>query len=224
MRTFLAVALFVVSLPVVAHAEPTDASTDSVDDCCSLAPFADDENQADDEGELIGSDVLFGGTPSYGVYLAPTVETGRIERKAGVLFGARGGLIVSDVLTIGGGMNWLLDGPTAPTEGAPAIRMQHGGGLLGLTVASDQIVHPTIDVLLGGGQVTFDYDRPLMQDERANVFVLDVSTGLDINLTHGIRAHVGGGYRHVSNFELDGLTDEDVGGFFGSFQLKFGTF
>ncbi|MFB6350983.1 MAG: hypothetical protein ABEN55_23405 [Bradymonadaceae bacterium] len=224
MRTYLVVALFVVSVPAVAHAGDSDPSSASADDCCRTAVYASDENQADDVAEAVGADVLFSGEPTYGVYLAPAFETSRVADQGGVFFGGRGGLIISDVLTIGGGINWLLDGPRAAVDGLPAIRMRHGGGLIGLTLASDQIIHPTIDLLIGGGRIAYDYDPTLLSDERANVFVLDFSTGFDLNITHGIRAHVGGGYRHVSNFALEGLTDEEVDGFFAGVQLKFGTF
>jgi hypothetical protein len=227
MRTYLVVALFVVSVPAVAHAQDQDSHGQSSEDDPYRVASVDAESEtseSDEEEGFLGADVLFGGTPSYGVYLAPAMQTARIDRQTGVLFGGRGGLIVSEVLRIGGGMNWLIDGPVADVQGSPALRMRHGGGLIGLTLASNQVVHPTIDLLIGGGQVTYDYTNSLTSDERANVFVLDFSTGFDINVTHGVRLHVGGGYRHVSHFELAGLTDDDIDGFFASAQLKFGAF
>ena len=224
MRIYLAVALFVVSVPAVAFAETPESGSTAAGSATAYASSSSSSNATPDDADITGADVLFGGTPSYGVYLGSSMEASSIKRQSGVFLGARGGLIVSEVLTLGGGMSWLVDGPRVGVDGTPAIRMRHGGGLLGLTLASDQVIHPTVEVLFGGGKVSYDYGRTRPSGEDANVFVVDTTAGFDINVTHGIRFHFGGGFRHVSNFELNGLTDEDVDGFYGAVQLKFGSF
>ena len=187
----------------------------------------DDSSSWSSEGAVGVSgdeEVIFSSAPEYGGYLAPTVQVGQINEKAGVFLGGRAGIVVSEVLTVGGGVTWLLEGPTANVPAGPPVQMVYGGGLLGITLASDAIVHPSIEVLLGGGELRTESGHATARTSGDNFFVVDASGGFDINLSWGVRVHLGAGYRHISEVEVPGVTASELGGFFGTAQLKFGVF
>lgn len=186
--------------------------------------YAAEPNSSSESLRYTDADVVFQSQPEYGGYLAATTAVGEVTDEVGGFLGVRGGIIVSQVLTLGAGGNWLVDGPSVDIEEAPPLRMGYGGGLIGITIASDAVVHPTVEVLIGGGEVRLDVrDGP--SPDKENVFVVDASGGFDVNLTPGIRVHLGGGYRYLSDVSnLPGLVNEDVRGFFGTAQLKFGMF
>ncbi len=221
MRTTLVVALLSLSLPGLVHAESPDLA--SPDTGASSEPFASDDSEAY-PGEELENDVIFSGTPEYGVYLAPTSQIADFQDRTTAFVGGRGGLIVSDVLRVGGGANWMLGRPHVAMEGTPRLRMRYGGGLIGLNIGADSVVHPSIDVLIGGGKAEYDSSEMALDGRSSSFFVVDAATGLDFNVTYGIRLHVGGGYRYVSSLQMPGLRADEVSGPFGMAQLKFGAF
>ena len=216
------VAVFTIAgLPSVAPAQEGSSSTTELQSTALSQP-----TWASEEAAGVGGDenVIFSGAPEYGGYLATTMEVGQVTEKAGVFLGGRAGIIVSESLTIGGGVTWLVEGPRADLSGQPPIRMVYGGGLLGVTFVSDAVVHPTFEILLGGGEVRTSEESPRVSRGGDNFFVLDASGGFDINLAWGVRLHLGGGYRHISAIEAEGVSESDLRGFFGTAQLKFGVF
>jgi hypothetical protein len=216
------VAVFTIAgLPSVALAQEGSSSTPQLQSTALTQSSPASEGTLGAAGD---ENVIFSGAPEYGGYLATTTQVGQVTDKAGVFLGGRAGIIVSESLTIGGGVSWLVEGPTADLAEAPPIRSVYGGGLLGLTFASDAVVHPTFEMLIGGGEVRVSETSPVSTTRGDNFFVLDASGGFDINLAMGVRLHLGGGYRHISEIEAEGVSTSDLRGFFGTAQLKFGVF
>ena len=218
----VAVTVALLSFSSFAHAAGPDSAGETSDS--PVVKSSDSEDASEEIPTLESADVVFSGEPEYGGYLSLTSQVGKVTDQAGVFLGARIGVIISHTLTIGGGLNWLIEGPTAETDGDPAIQSVYGGGLIGLTLASDSVVHPTIEVLVGGGEVRNKYRGVRFANDKTNIFVVDASAGLDINLATGVRLHLGGGYRYVSDVALSGVTAADLDGGFGVAQLKFGVF
>lgn len=225
MRNAFVVALLFVSVPGIAHAQQTDQTprvpTDA--DTASTVEFQENADELDPD-EVNESNVIFSGDPEYGIYLAPATQISEFEGQSRLFFGGRGGLVVSDVLRVGGGANWLLGGPNVPVQGTPRLRMRYGGGLIGVNIGAETLVHPSIDILIGGGKAHYEGGGVAMNGRSASFFVVDASTGLDFNLAEGVRFHVGGGYRYLSQLQLPGIHARDLSGAVGTAQLKFGAF
>jgi len=225
MRNAFVVALLFVSVPGIAYAQQTDQTSrvPTGADAASTVEFEENAEELNPD-EVEDTNVIFSGDPEYGIYLAPTTQISEFQGQSRVFFGGRGGLVVSDVLRVGGGANWLLGGPNVHVRGAPRLRMRYGGGLIGVNIGSETLVHPSIDVLIGGGKAHYEGGGVAMNGRSASFFVVDASTGLDFNLAEGVRFHIGGGYRYLSQLQLPGIYPRDVSGAVGMAQLKFGAF
>lgn len=222
MRTALVVALLSLSVPGIAHAQHSDSSSHESVAAVSESLETGDSLQSGDGAT--DSDVIFSGTPEYGLYLSPTTQLSRFQGRSRAFVGGRGGLVVSDVLRVGGGANWLVGGPKVDVGQQPTLRMRYGGGLIGFNIGAESVVHPSIDVLIGGGKAQYESGGLAMNGRSESFFVVEGATGLDFNLSYGVRLHVGGGYRYLSSLDLPGLSADELGGPFGMVQLKFGAF
>ncbi len=97
------------------------------------------------------------------------------------------------------------------------FKIVHNGLALGLTPGGHRLVHPSISMLLGSGEVRlFDDDR----DDK--VFVFMPSLGLEINLTTWFHLGLEGGYRLVSDVSIANLENGDVSAPFVQMDLRFG--
>jgi hypothetical protein len=144
-----------------------------------------------------------------------------------VLLGGRGGWIINRTLVLGGGGYGLVsdiwtdvyDQYNRPGK----LRMGYGGLDLEVLLRSDDLVHLTLQGLIGGGGVTYRFDsvHPSSWDA---VFVAEPGVNLELNVTHFMRISAGGSYRFVQDVDLVDLTNQDVSGWAGTLLFKFGVF
>ena len=77
-------------------------------------------------------------------------------------------------------------------------------------------LHPQFMLLMGGGEV----DLKDVGDD--NVFVIQPSAGIEINVFRWFRLGLEGGYRFVTNTDLPAINDNDLSDFYGELKFKFG--
>ena len=87
--------------------------------------------------------------------------------------------------------------------------------LIGYNYKSNHIFHPKITVGIGSGSLS-------LNEVKDQVFVVQPSLGLEINLLQWARLSIEGGYRHVANTQTNGIENSDLSGFLGAVVLRFG--
>lgn len=166
------------------------------------------------------------GQVEHGGFGGPVVKFTQINQKFGVLVGGRGGWIINHTFVIGGGGYGLVNQVNADVPDT-TISFGYGGGELEYIVRSDDVLHFTLQTLIGAGAVDLmEKDFVSSQsDHRADaVFVGELNANLELNVTPWFRLNFGAGYRLVSGVNTPGLSNSDLGGPTGALTLKFGKF
>ena len=94
--------------------------------------------------------------------------------------------------------------------------LNHKGVLIALVPAADKAIHPLVSFQLGGGEVKSE------DGQQDNVFVVQPTVGLELNILRWFKTSLEGGYRFVSGTQLERLSDEELSSFFVNAKLKFG--
>ena len=89
---------------------------------------------------------------------------------------------------------------------------------------SDNLIHWTIHTLLGGGSVALVEDNSNNRLESDNLFVVEPSLDVDLNITNWFRLGMGVSYRLVTGLDSDIVSNSDLSGVGGLLILKFGKF
>lgn len=98
------------------------------------------------------------------------------------------------------------------------LEMNFNGLHLGYAHNSYNVVHPTVGLFIGGGEFkTKDEFRT-----KDDVFALQPSLGLEMNIARWFRIGVDGGYRFVFDTDIPGYSDTDVSEPYVGLRLKFG--
>ncbi len=90
------------------------------------------------------------------------------------------------------------------------------GGRIGYAFVPYKAVHPMINVELGRGHAT------LSGEGTDNMFIIQPSAGVEINVFRWFRFGLEGGYRFARNVDYVSLNNNDLSGAFGQASLKFG--
>ena len=88
--------------------------------------------------------------------------------------------------------------------------------ILGYTFDSNKTIHPT--AYLKGGRGTLEIGENI----RDNVFVIEPSIGVELNIFKFMRLGIDGGYRFVNGVNTAGYSDQDFSSAFIGLRLKFG--
>lgn len=176
---------------------------------------------------LIGGDVELGG------FGGPSVQFTSINGEFGLLAGGWGGMIIDHTVAIGGaGYGLVNDVSEANAPAAtPYLNFGYGGGFVQYINGSDNLIHFTGRILIGGGGLGFrssndndehsSGDRDTLNDV---FFVAEPSVEAELNVIKWMRLCVGGGYRFISGIEIAGITNGDISGPHGQVMVKFGSF
>ncbi|MBS1914033.1 MAG: hypothetical protein JST22_18745 [Bacteroidetes bacterium] len=177
---------------------------------------------------LIKGDVDFGG------YGAPIVQFTSINKQFGVLVGGGGGLIIDHTIVLGAAGYGLANNVTeasAPVS-HPYLNVEYGGAYFRYIHRSNDLLHFTGGVLVGGGRVGYRTDLANTAVEQSGsrdslndaFFVLEPDIQMEINVTNCFRLGIGAGYRCISGIELQGISNGDIGGPNARLMLEFGSF
>ena len=158
-------------------------------------------------------------------YGGPSVRFTQINGDFAVLTGGQGGWIINHRFVLGGGGFGLAnagtvsesDATTGPIEGK--LEMGYGGGMVGLIIKSDALVHATVDVLIGaGGMSTQNHVRDDV------FFVTEPAAHIVLNIASFCCLATGVSYRFTEGADFGGLGDADLDGPSWGILIKFGSF
>lgn len=125
------------------------------------------------------------------------------------------GLEFSKALTLGfGGVN--TSETTTYNGVAQKFDLEYGGLLIGYAYRSHKVVHPRVSFLMGSGNLK------IKGEPDDNVFVVQPSAGVEVNLFKWFRMGLEGGYRFVSNTSLPKPSDNEVSAAFAQLSFRFG--
>ena len=153
---------------------------------------------------------------------APVVKFSEVAGQFALFVGGRGGWIIHHTFLIGGGGYGLAN--DIDLDGFPPRRdLEFGYGGLDLEYinSSNNLIHFTIQGLVGGGGLT---TRLQYFFESEAVFVLEGGANIMLNVTPYFRMGIGGGYRWVTDVDTRIVSSAALSSGYGSLTFKFGKF
>lgn len=185
--------------------------------------------------------VMFNSEIESGWYGGALFKAGPIMGETGYFAGLQGGWIINDRFVVGG-KGYMLVNPVE-VEGLQNIHVGfgYGGLLLEYIFASNQLVHVTVESVIGVGGVYNDvrnyatYHDPLDYTGDA-CFVMEPGVNLELNVIKQFRIGVGVSYRYVNGIDYDAgkssvsrvdydlISDSDLSGISAQIVFKFGDF
>jgi hypothetical protein len=194
----------------------------------------------DQEQTLIGDyDVEHGG------FGGPVVKFSSVDGTFALFVGGRGGWIINvrpgHTLVLGGGGYGLANDieavrfnravPEGRTSVQAYLEFGYGGVELEYVNRTRRLLHGSVQVLIGGGSVSFRdadnedsgdrFDEDRFEDE---LFVIEPTVHLMLNVTSFLRIGGGASYRFVSGSDLPPFSDTDLSGPGAVLTFKFGSF
>ncbi len=186
---------------------------------------------------------LISGDVEHGGYGGPVVKVTQINNETGVMVGGRGGWIINGTYCIGAGGYGLSTIHEAPREAKEnpeflnndgtqkdlEIGLGYGGVILEYIYASDNLVHFTVDTLIGAGGITYseNFEHENNWDVNDAFFVFEPGFTVELNITEWFRVGAGVSYilaKGIDEGKIVGMDDNDFGGLSGNVMLKFGLF
>ena len=188
---------------------------------------------------------LIQGGVDHGGFGGPLVRFSPIDGEPAFFLGGRGGWILhvrpGHSIVLGGGgfglVNHVRTGTVDLRGRSQYLQLGYGGFLLEYVNRTDNLVHLSTEVLIGGGGAalragTFSFDDDVhdrFSQEHA-FFVVEPAVSVVLNVTTFFRAVAGVSYRYTSGIRLidaDGVAvvaDDDVRGPAFGVGFKFGAF
>jgi len=189
----------------------------------------------DKEETLIGDYAV-----EHGGFGGPVVKFSSVDGTFAAFVGGRGGWIINvrpgHTVVLGGGGYGLANDieairlNRAVPEGRASAQTYLDFGYGGIEVEyvnrTRRLLHGAVQVLIGGGSVSFrDADNENLGDRfEDEVFVLEPTAHLMLNVTSFLRIGGGAGYRFVSGSSLEPFADADLSGPSAVLTFKFGSF
>jgi hypothetical protein len=177
------------------------------------------------EETLISGDIESGG------FGGPVLKITSLNGEGAVMFGGRGGWIINHSFVIGGGGYGVVNNINAkrlPTDTVQRfLEMGYGGLELEYIASSDDLIHLSIGLLIGGGGAGYkDENDDMFNSHRKmdSFFVLEPSVHANLNVTHFFRIAAGVSYRYVNGLKSSISTNADLSGPSAVLTFKFGKF
>lgn len=179
------------------------------------------------------------GSYKSGGYGAPEVKFTNVNDKFGVLVGGRGAWILNSTFAIGGAGYGLVTSHSISDyftreDTVAYLRTGYGGLYLSYINSSSELVHFTINTLIGAGGASYTSSiSDLLNDnnrhdskvyESSAYFIFEPQLGMEINVVKVFRIELTAGYRFISGLELSRTKSSDLSGFSGGIAFKFGSF
>ncbi len=187
--------------------------------------------QATKAQEREAETLITGGIDSGG-FGGPVLKFAEMDDRFGMFVGFRGGWIVDHTFVIGlGGYGLTNPGnfsELTPEPGLPGSRMYMGYGGLELewVIASYEVVHLSLQTLIGGGGVGYEWDGYECCDSTTSdaFFIAEPGANIMLNVHKVFRLGLGASYRFIYDVELPPVNNDSLRGAAGVLTLKFGSF
>jgi hypothetical protein len=169
-------------------------------------------------------------------------KVGKINNETTLIVGGRGMFLMDHAYSVGLGFYGLSTNTKALVPDPNDITsnrmgMGYGGLELEYIISSNNLVHFTIQTLVGGGGVgyfkdwrhnNYDNNNDYYHDnEMENIdgfFIFEPGVNIELNVVDFFRLGIGGSYRVVSGLSSALSTNSDLSGLSGFLTLKFGKF
>ena len=197
----------------------------------SATAFAQDRDESDGFQTLVGSSNTVGG------YGAISMQYTKLEDRDAFVFGARGGIIMGHVVTIGlGGSGFFNDVHYDPIAGRDiSLAGGYGGFFFEPILMPKFPVHVSFPILLGAGGVAVvsvdddnDWNDNYKSEASDAFMVIEPGIEVELNITRFFRFCVGGYYRYTSDVDIEdpefSVPTDILKGFSGGVTFKFGRF
>ena len=181
-----------------------------------------------------GQQTLFNTEIRPGYFVKPSLQTGQIAGEQAGLLNLNAGLIINKQFAFGAMYSFTFNEFTPSTETDPNIYhdMQLAGATIEYIWKSDQLIHFTIPVTFGGGEIQADWKDDFNYDDNADdnfgedsFFFVEPGVMMEINLLPFMRLNAGVTYRYIpGDVDYRGLAANDISGLTLSGGLKFGLF
>jgi len=187
------------------------------------SPAAATAPAADEPATLVGSRGLL---KHSGWYIAPSFGATSLDGHLSSLVGLRGGWLINRQFGIGLAANVFgwdsthIDSPRANTR----VDGGYGGLLLQYVIASDKLLHGSIETTMGAGALCYDSMNGNRCNDPIKFYVFEPTANLELNVTSFMRIAVGGGYRFAAVDDRSSSPNADLSGFVTRTSLKFGQF
>jgi hypothetical protein len=182
------------------------------------------------------AETLFSGEMKIGGFGGPQAKFTEFNGEFAVQFGGRGGFIINETFSIGGGGYGIASrrhmGSFTNTGFDTRLNIGYGGLILEYIHNSDDLFHFTFNTLIGAGGAELS-DSPQTSSRYYNdyglmdsdwFFVVEPELNLDVNLTRFMRFSIGASYRYIGDVQMEDLVESDLSGFSANIMFKFGRF
>lgn len=165
-------------------------------------------------------------TENLGFFVAPAYGITQIDGSTASLFNLRAGLTIKDKFSIGAYYTTSLNQINPQSEKTPNLYMDYwsAGGFVEYTVLQKKLLHVTLPLFVGIGEVQMDNENGDAGLGESNFIQIEPSALLEINLHKYVRFNIGAGYRIVGNMQYRNFNQSNISGLTGYVGLKFGLF
>ena len=175
------------------------------------------------ESTLISGDIESGG------FGGPVIKVTNINGENAVIAGGRGGWIINHSFVLGGGGYGLVTDVNAKVKDLnhQYVEMGYGGLEIEYIASSDDIIHLSIGLLVGGGGIGYKHEDNEVFNTSHNTksfFVIEPSADANLNVTRFFRIAAGASFRYVSGLKSVISTSADLSGLSAVLTFKFGKF
>lgn len=172
-----------------------------------------------------------------GGFIAPEIKAGDVHEDISMFVGGKLGFTFNNKFSLGlagyglvTNSNFTINPLTSPE--LVSIDVGYGGLLLEYTLFSNKMLHFTIPVVLGAGNISiyeddeddFYFNRYFDEVESSSAFVLEPGVNVELNIFKFFRVDLGASYRLVSGTDLEYLQDDDLSDLTFNATFKFGFF
>jgi len=159
-------------------------------------------------------ETIFDGLSLTGAWGGPMVNLTKFGEDFTLMRGGFGGLEFNKTMFIGWG--GLDTRERVTIDGRDEFDLDFNGIILGATPQAFKSLHPKIMLMTGGG------DLNVIGEGDDNIWVIQPSAGVEINVFRWFRFGAEAGYRFVTDTDVPGISDGDVSAFFGQLTFRFG--
>lgn len=185
---------------------------------------------------------LFGNKRGFGGYLGINSKSMEINGQPAMFMGGELNMVIGHSLNLGFegyGMLTHVNSDNLNSQGHPYfLQMGYGGFHIEPVIASDNLIHLTLPVLLGAGGIA-ETQNPLwtgnvvdgvhtdfhQRIHRSDMFLIaEPGINLELNVSRFMRLAGGVSYKFVSDAQMPGIAVNDLEGISGNLSLRFGWF
>lgn len=137
----------------------------------------------------------------------PFMNFSTLDGKFAHLMGGGGGILINDFFFGGYGIG--LTNSIVFQETSNELGFGHGGFWLGYNLFSRKLIHPSIHVQLGWGNISEKFPSGGPVNKGDNIFVIIPTIELETNITKYFKISAGGNYRFIAFVDDENYSESD---------------